>query len=152
MERKRVTYGVPGMLEFQVVLPFVGGGGLKVRFADGSATAYGVNPATYSTDNPIYQSVIENSAEYKRGRIVKVRETPLAPATSPAGNEEDTPQPAVRGGLESEAEETEVEFTSNDEAKDWLEKKCGAVRAKLRTRADIVAFGKAHGVAVSFAE
>lgn len=150
MERKRVTYGVPGMLEFQAVLPFSGGGGLKVRFVGGSMTAYGVNPATFSTDSPIYQSVIERSAEYKKGRIVKVRETVLSPLPSAPG--EAAPAKSEAPASASSSDEVEMEFLNNEEAKDWLEKNRGAARAKLRTRADIVAFGKTHGVAVSFTE
>lgn len=45
---------------------------------------------------------------------------------------------------------TEMEFDNNDDARDFLETKFGYVRSKLRNRADIVAAGEAHNIAISF--
>lgn len=45
---------------------------------------------------------------------------------------------------------TQVEFSCNDDAKDYLEETFGFVRSKLRNRDDIVAAGKAHGVDIIF--
>lgn len=45
---------------------------------------------------------------------------------------------------------TQVEFSVNDDAKDYLESTFGCVRSKLRTRADIIAAGKANGVEIIF--
>lgn len=44
----------------------------------------------------------------------------------------------------------ELEFDNNDDARDYLETTFGFVRSKLKTRADIVAAGKVHGVSVNF--
>ncbi|MCX4279262.1 hypothetical protein, partial [Muribaculum sp.] len=45
---------------------------------------------------------------------------------------------------------TQVEFSCNDDAKDYLEQTFGFVRSKLRNREDIVAAGKARGVDIIF--
>ena len=47
----------------------VGKATLNVHFVGGALTAYGVTPAKYSTANPIFQNVIENSDYFKSGRI-----------------------------------------------------------------------------------
>ena len=46
-----------------------GKGSVSVHFTGGALTAYGVTPAKYSTSNPFFQSVIENSKQFKSGRI-----------------------------------------------------------------------------------
>lgn len=45
---------------------------------------------------------------------------------------------------------TQVEFSCNDDAKDYLEQTFGLVRSRLRNREDIVAAGKARGVEIIF--
>ena len=45
---------------------------------------------------------------------------------------------------------TQVEFASNDEAKDYLEQNFGLVRSKLRNKEDIYKAGKANGVEIFF--
>lgn len=52
--------------------------------------------------------------------------------------------------MEMTKEITEMEFDNNDDARDFLETKFGYVRSKLRNRADIVAAGEAHNIAISF--
>lgn len=44
------------------------------------------------------------------------------------------------------------EFTCNDDAKDFLEAEFGAKRSSLRTRADIIAYGKNNGIDVVFTD
>lgn len=44
------------------------------------------------------------------------------------------------------------EFTCNDDAKDFLEAEFGAKRSSLRTRADIIAYGKSNGIDVVFTD
>ena len=68
MKKKRITYGVPGMMEYQSLIR-LGRGTLKVNFSGGSMNAIGVTPATFTTSNFLIQQAIENSSEYKRGRI-----------------------------------------------------------------------------------
>ena len=64
-------------------------------------------------------------------------------ATDPA------PQ-TLDAGADGEKQLTRVEFEVNEYAKDYLEENFGAVRSKLRTRADIIAFGEEHGVEIVF--
>ncbi len=68
MKKKRITYGVSGMMEYQAVIK-VGRNNMKVLFTDGSISAMGVNPATFTTENYMVQHAIENSTDFKRGRI-----------------------------------------------------------------------------------
>lgn len=62
---------------------------------------------------------------------------------------EEAPAP-VSTPMEMTKEITEMEFDNNDDARDFLETKFGYVRSKLRNRADIVAAGEAHNIAISF--
>lgn len=45
---------------------------------------------------------------------------------------------------------TQIEFSCNDDAKDYLEQIFGFVRSKLRNREDIINAGKAHNVEIIF--
>jgi hypothetical protein len=182
MKKKRITYGVSGMMEYQCIIRF-GKNTLKVTFTGGSMNAIGVTPATYTTNNFLIQQAIENSNEYKRGRIRMVRTIELAeeihierpkPATAiverskpaPMAEAEDISEEAEKitednaeDGATSEVlpEEsaptvplTQVEFSCNDDAKDYLEQTFGFVRSKLRNREDIVNAGKSRGVEINF--
>ncbi len=196
MKKKKITYGVSGMMEFQAIIK-VGRNNMKVLFTDGSMNAMGVNPAKYTTTNFMVQHAIENSLEFKRGLIKRISVIDLdenvqierytqpadpAPAPTPATESDNAPttEPAseqtteaegddaeseIADAPEAEQEDTEageareakadlprveVEFSVNDDAKDYLEQNYGAVRSKLRTRSDILAFAEAHGVDIHF--
>lgn len=62
---------------------------------------------------------------------------------------EEAPAPASIP-MEMTKKITEMEFDNNDDARDFLETQFGFVRSKLRNRADIVAAGEAHNIAISF--
>lgn len=47
---------------------------VKVHFSGGSLTGYGVTPAEFTTQNPMTQAIIENSKEFKSGKIFILRE------------------------------------------------------------------------------
>ena len=64
----RKTYGVSGLMDWTTQIK-AGKGSVSVHFTGGALTAYGVTPAQYSTSNPFFQSVIENSKQFKSGRI-----------------------------------------------------------------------------------
>lgn len=156
------------MMEYQSIIRF-GQNVLKVSFTGGSMNAIGVTPATYTTDNFLIQQAIENSSEFQRGRIRKVREidvegevpiltaratevkpeSPVATANVAAG------QAGVAVAEENADEEnseglTEVEFSCNDDAKDYLENTFGVQRSKLRNRQDIVNAGLENKVDIRF--
>lgn len=192
MKKKRITYGVNGMMEYQAVVK-VGRNNMKVNFTDGSMNAMGVNPAKFTTSNFMVQHAIENSLDFKKGRIfifqvieldeelrierptpakgaaeVKPAETPVAeeapenkPADAPIA--EETPESETTDAEESAEEsaseiateiatgnKVEVEFSVNDDARDYLEQNYGAERSKLRTRADILAAAETYGVDIKF--
>ena len=64
----RKTYGVSGLMDWTTQIK-VGKGAVSVHFTGGALTAYGVTPAKYSTSNTFFQNVIENSEQFKSGRI-----------------------------------------------------------------------------------
>ena len=217
MKKKRITYGVHGMMEYQSIIK-IGRATLKVLFTDGSMTAIGQNPAKYTTSDFLVQHAIENSSEFKRGRItvvdtieldeeVRIERNPAKPSTqqAPASAEAkpvaataakveeqqdiadepteetnavdadeaesasaDTPATEVDiepiedevPSTEEDAAElsesdnedglTEVEFSTNQEAKDYLTKTFGVKSGTMKNRADIVAIGEANGVKIIF--
>lgn len=205
------------MMEYQSIIK-IGRATLKVLFTDGSMTAIGQNPAKYTTSDFLVQHAIENSSEFKRGRItvvdtieldeeVRIERNPAKPSTQQAPSpaevkpvaataakveepqdivdeptEEtnavdadeaesamlDTPAPEVdiepiedevpsteedaAKLSENDNEEglTEVEFSTNQEAKDYLTKTFGVKSGTMKNRADIVAIGEANGVKIIF--
>lgn len=205
MKKKKITYGVFGMMEYQSIIK-IGRATLKVLFTDGSITSLGQNPAHYTTSDFLVQHAIENSRDFKRGRIrvvnaieldeevriernhtasaqtarAKVAASPAvkvekaADSAAPA-KEEDTVVEDVAGSMETvtgtapdatettteatgEAEDkaaegtatpTEVEFCTNQEAKDYLANTFG-VKGALKTRAEIIAAGETYGVKITF--
>lgn len=64
----RKTYGVSGLMDWTTQIK-VGKGSVSVHFTGGALTAYGVTPAKYSTSNTFFQNIIENSEQFKSGRI-----------------------------------------------------------------------------------
>lgn len=130
----RKTYGVSGLMDWTTQIK-AGKGSVSVHFTGGALTAYGVTPAKYSTSNPFFQSVIENSKQFKSGRIellgtmevpddaaTKARKTRMAAkaAEKPAKDEQspvtetpvpETPAPVVKEPVTptTPAEETPAE-------------------------------------------
>lgn len=212
MKKKRITYGVYGMMEYQTIIK-IGRATLKVLFTDGSMTTIGQNPAKYTTSDFLVQRAIENSSEFKKGRIqvvdtieldeeVRIERNPAKPSTQAAKvaakavidnkpteaflshttpvaedvedetTEEsdadvvtstdeadtDTIEDEVADITEEEtaAEDntaegkTEVEFTDNQEAKDYIFKNFGVKPGTMRNREDIKAVGATYGVKITF--
>lgn len=94
MKKKKITYGVYGMMEYQAIIK-IGRATLKVLFTDGSMTSIGQNPAKYTTSDFLTQHAIENSSDFKRGRIqvvntieldedVRIERNPAKPSTQTA--------------------------------------------------------------------
>ena len=118
MKKKRITYGVNGMMEYQAIIK-IGRATLKVMFTDGSMTAIGQNPAKYTTSDFLVQRAIENSSEFKRGRItivnsieldeeVRIERNPVKASTQQA------PAPAEAKPVAAEASDG-VETPSHEE-------------------------------------
>ena len=72
MKKRRVTYAINGYMTYEAIF-MVGKSKNKVSFTDGSMTATGKRPATFTTDSLMMQHIIENSPEYKKGFIYKYR-------------------------------------------------------------------------------
>lgn len=221
MKKKRITYGVYGMMEYQAIIK-IGRATLKVLFTDGSMTSIGQNPAKYTTSDFLTQHAIENSSDFKRGRIqvvntieldedVRIERNPAKPSTqtanvaakavidnkpteassshtTPVAEDvaDETTEEADAGVVtptdeadaetieeESETEsetnveedttseetaaedntaegKTEVEFTDNQEAKDYIFKNFGVKPGTMRNREDIKAVGATYGVKITF--
>lgn len=221
MKKKRITYGVYGMMEYQAIIK-IGRATLKVLFTDGSMTSIGQNPAKYTTSDFLTQHAIENSSDFKRGRIqvvntieldedVRIERNPAKPSTqtanvaakavidnkpteassshtTPVAEDvaDETTEEADAGVVtptdeadaetieeeqetesETNAEEdttseetaaedntaegkTEVEFTDNQEAKDYIFKNFGVKPGTMRNREDIKAVGATYGVKITF--
>ena len=177
VNKSKTTYGVYNLIEWHALL-HLGKGRVKVTFTGGSITTQGVTPATFTTEDPVVQFAIERSPEFKSGKIKVVRRVKLEGlipiernglgprskdlaqnhsggmgqdggggfgAEDGAGSSEEGGETAAAGiGM------TQVEFASNDEAKDYLEQNFGLVRSKLRNKEDIYKAGKANGVEIFF--
>lgn len=223
MKKKRITYGVYGMMEYQAIIK-IGRATLKVLFTDGSMTSIGQNPAKYTTSDFLTQHAIENSSDFKRGRIqvvntieldedVRIERNPAKPSTQTANvaakavidnkpteassshttpvaedvadetteeadagvvtptDEADAETETIEEEPETESEtnveedttseetaaedntaegKTEVEFTDNQEAKDYIFKNFGVKPGTMRNREDIKAVGATYGVKITF--
>ena len=221
MKKKRITYGVYGMMEYQAIIK-IGRATLKVLFTDGSMTSIGQNPAKYTTSDFLTQHAIENSSDFKRGRIqvvntieldedVRIERNPAKPSTQTANvaakavidnkpteassshttpvaedvadetteeadagvvtptdeadaeTIEEEPETESETNVEEDttSEETaaedntaegkaEVEFTDNQEAKDYIFKNFGVKPGTMRNREDIKAVGATYGVKITF--
>ena len=64
----RKTYAARGLLDFQMAIN-VGGAILRILFSGGMMGANGVISAKYTTDNEALHQIIENSDQFKKGRI-----------------------------------------------------------------------------------
>lgn len=221
MKKKRITYGVYGMMEYQAIIK-IGRATLKVLFTDGSMTSIGQNPAKYTTSDFLTQHAIENSSDFKRGRIqvvntieldedVRIERNPTKPSTQTANVaakavidnkpteassshttpvaedvadetteeadagvvtptdeadaetieeepetesetnvEEDTTSEETAAEDNTAEGKTEVEFTDNQEAKDYIFKNFGVKPGTMRNREDIKAVGATYGVKITF--
>lgn len=131
---------------------------MKVSFTNGTITAYGVSPATFTTKKAACQFVIEHSDEFKKGRIKLIREVDIPDEEKPAPQAAPAAKPAAPSMMakpvEAKAEEKaekkateEVKVTCNDDAKDYLAEKFGVSKRSLRSRAIIDDEAEKHGVA-----
>jgi len=84
--------------------------------------------------------------------------TPIPTETTTAPVVEGEKAPDTETDNEAETEDnaetapalTQVEFSCNDDAKDYLEQTFSCIRSKLRNREDIINAGKAHNVEIIF--
>lgn len=147
------TYGIYGLLEWHGVVKH-GTISMKVSFTNGTTTAYGVSPATFTTKDEVTQYVIENSDKFKSGRIKLVSARPLVPtAEEKKAAMSKAPETAETPVSEEGANElTEKEFRIVEDAKDYLSEQFGASRSKMRTKSECEAVAKEHGIKIIWKE
>lgn len=137
--KTRKTYGINGLLEWHGLVESHGVK-MKVDFTNGSATAYGVAPATFTTTDALTQYILENSEQFKKGKIQLLRSYVIeADANAKA---EEKPK------AEEKAEEKLVEVKVNcvEDAKEYLITNFGIASNKLRSRAQVENSAKQNGV------
>ncbi len=161
-------YGMHGLLEWHGHV-HANGVSMKVDFTNGSTTAYGVAPATFITKNKMTQFLMENSKEFKSGRIRLIRTVPLPDepddciVVSAPAEEADSGVPESGANEKSPADVQEtttpgsapVKMATKSDAIEWLkehypEKEYTAV--KLRSKAAFDAACAECGVVFEIAE
>lgn len=89
----RKTYGIFGMVEHSVLIG-PASCNVRIEFKNGRISVRGVEPCTFTTDNPAVQSLIEQTDKFKKKYIVVVSKKEIevvddAPADdAPADNAE----------------------------------------------------------------
>lgn len=111
---EKITYGVPRLVDWVAQIK-AGAATVKVHFAGGALTSYGVTPAEYTTANPFIQRVIEQSSYFKEGRITVLRRATLPDPAMPAKATKPKPQPPAA------APETQVAPQSVEDAASEME-------------------------------
>lgn len=153
------TYGTKCYVEWQALI-YVGKAKISIPFTGGAITGNGVSPATFTTNRPVLQKIIENSAQFKSGKIYLVRSikeasdeeqkpTAAAPTTSEAigGNRKPSETPAApTNPTASTTEVKKVEVSDLDAAKEYLIETFGVAVRNLRSKNDILTQAKAHKV------
>lgn len=172
------TYGIDGLLEWHGVIESHGVK-MKVDFTNGSLTAVGVAPATFTTKNELTQHIIENSDMFKSGRIHLTMSTPIPgsdekPKTKAAPKVNPAPAPKVEVPEEDKnpkgdetdeqpVEETEqepaevdgdkvtrLEMPCLDDAKAYLIEHFGYKSSNIRSKTAIIAAGAENGIEFVF--
>lgn len=137
------TYGVSGLIDWQAQLK-AGKASLVITFTGGGLTSYGVTPAQYTTENILYQKVIENSKEFKNGKIKLLRTVPLS-ATADVSANLVTDIDAVRKVVPKEKMHVVESVYNCSDARIWLkEHKNVSVVGKSKT--EILEIATANGV------
>lgn len=158
MKKKIKTYGVRGLMEWVCNIP-VGRTHLRVEFSGGVLTQYGNTPAKFTTDDLLKQAIIENSKQYKDGKITLLScvqsndeetrrvEGKQAHDNSEAENENNSETDNETSDTQLATDcQTVVEVASLDDAKDYLNQKHGVAVRNLRSRQAILDAAKQYGV------
>ncbi len=130
----RKTYGINGLIEYLGTF-YAGAAKFSATFTGGTFTGLGMKPAMYSTENPVKQAIIENSPEFKSGRIFLY---------SQEGESEEAV--AEESSVVEEAKVMRVEVSDLQAAKDYLVANYGATRGSLKSKQSIIDTAKANGI------
>lgn len=128
------TYGVSGLIDWQANIK-AGKASLVVNFTGGGLSSYGVTPAEYTTENILYQKIIENSKYFKLGKIVLLRSIPL----------DGTPvKKAVQEETKKDMQVVE-EVRNCADARNWLAENKD-ISSYAKSKAEIIEIASANGV------
>ncbi len=70
---KETLYYAPGKLEWHLRIPTAKGNYVVIPLVGGAFTSHGMACGSFRTENPVIKHLIENSEEFKDGRIMKRR-------------------------------------------------------------------------------
>ncbi len=110
MKRYKKTYAIFHLTEKHTVF-FLGKTKVHVSFTGGIVTKRGVTPATYTTDDPIVQFAIEQSADFKKGAISLRSKYPVQGEVKIGKNEPEPPAPEQPKNAEELPEQPKAEAT-----------------------------------------
>lgn len=139
------TYGVSGLIDWQAQIK-AGKASLIVTFTGGGLTSYGVTPAQYTTENILFQKIIENSREFKKGKIKLIRTIPLSPTADVNANTV-TDLADVRKVVPKEKLRDVEDVQNCSDARIWL-KEHKNISVVGKSRAEIIDI--AAGLGISF--
>jgi hypothetical protein len=154
--KARKTYGINGLLEWHGYVE-CSGVRMKVDFTNGSVTAFGVAPATFTTNDPLTQHIIEHSEQFKKGRIRCVMSVALPDdepkkAAKAVENKPEVKQevkaeePAAEVKEDEKPEVKKVEVACADDAKAYLVENFGIAARNLRSLKAINDSAAANGI------
>lgn len=112
-----------GLMEWNALI-HSGGTVLHVPFSGGSATEVGIKPASYTTNNKVYQQIIERSDYFTKGCIKIGYEEP---EEGDFDSKKDVEAPTVvenpKNGVEGPKDEggIVIDVENIDEARDYLQ-------------------------------
>lgn len=136
----RKVYEAPGMMEWHPVI-IAGKSRVRVSFEGGYFSGRGHTPASYETADGVVQAMIENSSQFKTGRIrlaagfkkgIQAKAALRSPAVS-----------------ESRDQMTEFEFPDLIQAQDYLVMEKNVARTEVLTAEDCVREGARRGIKIT---
>ena len=156
--KTRKVYGMKGLLEWHGT---VGNGSvrMKVDFTNGSVTAWAVSPATFATSDELTQHIMENSDEFKSGRIRLVQSIPIpceenaSPVSHPSVKKEGEVGGGEHGDEPVPGAPLEVQVADKYDAIEYLKEHYpdkGYTSSNLRTKSSFEAACKECGVEFVF--
>lgn len=137
------TYGVSGLIDWQAQIK-AGKASLIVTFTGGGLTSYGVTPAQYTTENILFQKIIENSREFRAGKIKLIRTVPLS-ETADIMTSAVTDLADVRKVVPKEKLRVIEEVQNCSDARIWL-KEHKDVSVVGKSKQEIIEIAAANGV------
>lgn len=137
------TYGVSGLIDWQAQIK-AGKASLIVTFTGGGLTSYGVTPAQYTTENILYQKIIENSKDFRRGKIKLLRTVPLSDTADITSNSV-TDLEEVRKVVPKEKMHVVESVLNCSDARIWL-KEHKDVSVVGKSKQEIIEIAEKHGV------